>query len=243
MDAAPPPRVAAQVFVSDPTAPDVAAEDRHHLIRVLRLAPGELVIAADGSGSLTLCRFTGSGPLLEPTGPVTRHTRPPPAITIGFAPVKGDRPEWVVQKLTELGVDRIVPLVTERSLVVWSGSRADRALERLRKVARQAAAQSRRSWLPEVAEPLALSEFARQVCAAGGEVALADRDGQPPSLERPVLAIGPEGGWSEAERELGLARVALGDAVLRAETAAVAAGTLLAGLRLSLVGGLANHDP
>jgi 16S rRNA (uracil1498-N3)-methyltransferase len=110
-------------------------------------------------------------------------------------------------------------------------------------VAREAAAQSRRSWLPEVAEPLALSEFARQVSAAGDQVALADRDGQPPSLERPVVAIGPEGGWSEAERDLGLARVALGDAVLRAETAAVAAGTLLAGLRSSLVGGLAGHSP
>lgn len=243
MDAASPPRAAAQVFVSDPTAPDVGVEDRHHLVRVLRLAPGELVIAADGSGSLTLCRFTGSDPLLEPTGPVTRHARPSPVITIGFAPVKGDRPEWVVQKLTELGVDRIVPLVTERSVVVWSGSRADRALGRLRKVAREAAAQSRRSWLPEVAEPLALSEFARQVSAAGDQVALADRDGQPPSLERPVVAIGPEGGWSEAERDLGLARVALGDAVLRAETAAVAAGTLLAGLRSSLVGGLAGHSP
>jgi len=133
VDAASPPRVAAQVFVADPTAPDVAPEDRHHLVRVLRLTPGELVIASDGAGSFTLCRFTGSGAFLEPTGPPMGQTRLAPPITIGFAPVKGDRPEWVAQKLTELGVDRIVPLVADRSVVRWSGPRAERALERLRR--------------------------------------------------------------------------------------------------------------
>ena len=243
MDAASPPRAAAQVFVADPTAPDVAPEDRHHLVRVLRLTPGELVIASDGAGSFTLCRFTGSGPFLEPTGPPMGQTRLAPPITIGFAPVKGDRPEWVAQKLTELGVDRIVPLVADRSVVRWSGPRAERALERLRRAAREAAAQSRRSWLPEVAEPVTLAVFAREVEAAGGHLALAELGGDPPSLERPVVAVGPEGGWSDAERELCGARVGLGDAVLRAETAAVAAGTLLAGLRSALVGGVASQNP
>ena len=113
MDAASSPRSAAQVFVPDPAAPELAEDDRHHLVRVLRLSPGELVIASDGNGSSALCRFTGDGALLEPTGPVTYQPRPAPAITVGFAPAKGDRPEWVVQKLTELGVDRIVPLATE----------------------------------------------------------------------------------------------------------------------------------
>ena len=241
MDAASPPRAAAQVFVDDPTAPEVAPEDRHHLARVLRLTPGELVIASDGAGSFTLCRFTGSGAFLEPTGPPTGQTRLVPPITIGFAPAKGDRPEWVVQKLTELGVDRMVPLVADRSVVLWSGPRADNALKRMRRAAREAAAQSRRSWLPEVAEPVSLSVFAGAVEAAGGHLALAELGGDPPSLERPVVAVGPEGGWSDAERELCRARVGLGDAVLRAETAAVAAGTLLAGLRSALVGGVAGQ--
>lgn len=243
MGAASPPRAAAQVFVADPTAPDVAPEDRHHLARVLRLTAGELVIASDGSGSYTLCRFTGSGAFLEPTGPLMGQDRPAPPITIGFAPVKGDRPEWMVQKLTELGVDRMVPLVTDRSVVRWSGPRADRAMVRLRRVAREAAAQSRRSWLPDVAEPVTLSAFAGLVRAAGGHLALADPDGRPPTLERPVVAVGPEGGWSDAERELVAARVTLGDAILRTETAAVAAGTLLAGLRSALVGGVGPRNP
>jgi 16S rRNA (uracil1498-N3)-methyltransferase len=241
VDAALPPRAAAQVFVADPGAPEVAADDRHHLLRVLRLAPGELVIASDGNGSSTLCRFTGDGALLEPTGPVTRRARPEPPITVAFAPAKGDRPEWVVQKLTELGVDRIVPLSSDRAVVRWSGLRGDRALERLRRVAREAAAQSRRSWLPEVAEPLSVVSFAHQVSAAGGELALADPAGRPPALTRPVVAVGPEGGWSDAERSLGLPRVTVGDAILRAETAAVAAGTLLAGLRACLVAGVGDH--
>jgi RsmE family RNA methyltransferase len=87
-----------------------------------------------------------------------------------------------------------------------------------------------------------LSAFARAVESAGGHPALAELGGDPPSLERPVVAVGPEGGWSDAERELCRARVGLGDAVLRAETAAVAAGTLLAGLRSALVAG-AGHQP
>ena len=66
-----------------------------------------------------------------------------PALTVAFAPVKGERPEWVVQKLTELGIDRIVPLVSERSVVRWSGARGKATVERLRRVAREAAAQCR----------------------------------------------------------------------------------------------------
>ncbi len=155
-----------------------------------------------------------------------------PPITIAFAPAKGDRPEWVVQKLTELGVDRIVALETERSVVRWSMHRADHAMERLARVAREAAAQSRRAWLPELVGPDSLEALRARVAG----LALAERDGEPPTLERAAIAVGPEGGWGDAERALGLPSVRLGDGVLRAETAAIAAGALLAGLRSGLVG-------
>jgi len=217
--------------VADLAAPEVTDEDRHHLARVLRLAPGERVVAADGAGAYTVCRYTGSDPLLEPEGPPVRTARPAPAITVAFAPAKGDRPEWVVQKLTELGVDRIVPITADRSVVRWHGARAGRAAERLARVAREAAAQSRRAWLPEVAAPTTLAEL-----AAAGSLVLADPDGEPPSLRHPAVAVGPEGGWSDEERALGFATVRLGDATLRAETAAVTAGALLTALRSSLVG-------
>ena len=114
--------------------------------------------------------------------------RPDPPITIAFALVKGERPELAVQKLTELGVDRIVPFVAERSVVRWDAAKADRQAARLRAIAREAAMQCRRRWLPEVAE---LATFAEAAALPGA--ALADRDGEPPTLARPVVLVGPGG--------------------------------------------------
>ena len=90
--------------------------------------------------------------------------------------------------------------------------------------------QSRRAWLPEIEELRAFDDVASRP-----GVALAERGGAPPSLEHPLILVGPEGGWGDAERGRALAEVSLGAQVLRAETAAVAAGTLLAALRAGLV--------
>ena len=111
-----------------------------------------------------------------------------PALTVAFAPVKGERPEWVVQKLTELGIDRIVPLLSERSVVRWSGARGKATVERLRRVAREAAAQCRRVWLPEVADTVRL-RGAGERWAAPGEVVLAQLSG-----DRPTAAPARRGG-------------------------------------------------
>lgn len=234
----------AQVFVDDLDALVVDEGDAHHLLRALRLRPGEVVVAADGRGRWRQCRVTstaggagsaspveaaGSG-LLEADGPVRDDGGPPEPVTVAFAPVKGERPEWVVQKLTELGVDRIVVLRTARSVVRWEAGRAERALERLERVARGAAAQSRRSRLPLVQGVWSLTELTGALSPE--PVALADPGGTglPGTLR--ALAVGPEGGWDGAERRgAGLARVDLGPTVLRAETAALAAGTLLCALR------------
>jgi len=221
---------AAHVFVADLDRPVVEASDRHHLERVLRLRAGQAVTVSDGAGRWRLCRF---GPELEMDGPVEAVTRPSPPLTVAFAPVKGTGPtgrsEWVVGKLTELGVDRIMPFMAERSVLRWDGAQALRHGERLAKAARQAAMQSRRCWLPEVA---ALAHFDDVAAATGA--ALADRGGSPATLEHPVVLVGPEGGWSPAERDRGLPRIGLGDNVLRAETAAMAAAVLLGALRAHL---------
>lgn len=166
--------------------------------------------------------------------------RPAPAVTVAFAPTKGERPEWVVQKLTEVGVDRIVPLVTARSIVRWEGERAARSVARLRRVAREAAAQSRRLWLPEVGDVCRLGDLAVSV---GAPVSLAEPGGGAPSLARPAVAVGPEGGWEEAERRTFDRPVGLGPTVLRAETAALVAGAALCGLRARMVAPLRNHAP
>jgi 16S rRNA (uracil1498-N3)-methyltransferase len=234
---------AAMVFVADPAAPVLDAESAHHLLDVLRLRPGELVVASDGRGAWVPCRVTpGAGrgdarhrdpaSILAVDGEVTVTPALEPCLTVAFAPVKGDRPEWVVQKLTELGVDRIVPLTTRRSVVRWDGDRAARSVDRLARVAREASAQCRRTRLPEIGPVLSLGELAG---LAGGRPALAHPGGVPPSLDHPVIAIGPEGGWDEEELAGDLPTIGLGPTVLRAETAAIAAGTLLCGLRSVLI--------
>lgn len=223
---------AAQVFVADPAFPKVEPEDRHHLVSVLRLRPGELVVAADGGGRWGLCRFRGgSGDLLETDGPVVFEPAPLPALTIAFAPAKGDRPEWVVQKLTELGIDCIAVLSTARAVVRWEGARADAALGRLRRVAAEAAAQSRRVWVPEIRGVLTLDALE----PAG--LALAEPGGGPLGTAVTTVAVGPEGGWTPDELAGDGARriVGLGANVLRAETAAIAAGVLLGARRASTV--------
>lgn len=242
---------AAMVFVDDPAAPVLDVADAHHVLDVLRLRPGEVVITSDGAGSWVPCRIGPTvsdgrstrvrdlGSVLVPDGPVVTDPPGRPALTVAFAPVKGDRPEWVVQKLTELGVDRIVPLRTNRSVVRWEGQRADRAVDRLRMVAREASAQCRRTRLPVVTQVSSLEALAAMGAADGTAPSLAHPGGTRPTLARPVIAVGPEGGWDEAELAGADSVVGLGSTVLRAETAAVVAGAVLAGLRSGLVGSLA----
>ncbi len=234
------------MLVGDPAAPVLEPADARHLERVLRLAPGEVVVATDGRGRWTRCRYRGGG-TLDVDGPVELDAAPLPALTVAFAPVKAERPEWVVQKLTELGVDRIVVLSTTRSVVRWDPGRASAVLDRLRRVATAAAAQARRVWLPEVAGVVGLGDLdglegletvAGVPERAGSErsgIALAEPGGPPPLPELTTIAVGPEGGWSPEELSSGLPTVSLSAHVLRAETAAIAAGVLLGALRAGTV--------
>ena len=233
---------AAQVFVDDLAAVAVDADDHHHLLRVLRLRPGEVVVACDGTGRFRRCVVAGRGPedLLRPEGPVVACPRPPWPVTVAFVPVKGDRPDWVVQKLTEAGADRVVVLGSERAVVRWDGERLQHHLQRLRRVARHAAAQSRRPWVPEVVAADDLGQLDRLLGAGGaggagsGPLHLAQPGGDPPAAGLGAVAVGPEGGFSPAELA-GRPLVGLGPGVLRAETAAVAAGLLLCSLRDGVV--------
>jgi 16S rRNA (uracil1498-N3)-methyltransferase len=126
-----------------------------------------------------------------------------------------------VQKLTELGVDRIVVLRAERSVVRWEGDRLTAQLERLRRVAREASMQSRRCDIPHIDGVINVGD------AVG---ALAHFDGAPLTAAHTAVLIGPEGGWSDDE-VCGRDAVSLGPTVLRAETAAVAAAVRMTALR------------
>jgi len=150
---------------------------------------------------------------------------------VWLPPVKGDRAEWAVAKLTELGVDVIGLLACERASIRLDEASAPRVLARWRRVAREAAGQSRRVRLPEVRGP-------RDVATAVSEGAMrCDLDGAVGIGTARTLLVGPEGGWSEAERAAPEASVSLGDTVLRTETAAVTAAVLLVAERRA-----ARHD-
>ena len=215
---------AAQVFVDDLGSPELAEGDGHHLTRVLRLEQGSSVCAADGVGGWRLCRLGSSG-ALEPDGDVRRQAALAPSLSVGFSPVKGDRPEWVVQKLTEVGIDRVVILRTQRSIVRWSSERAERQIAKLTRVAHEAARQCRRLWLPGL-------EFAPSGVLPQDGV-LADAGGRALSGDDHLILVGPEGGWTNEERD-GRSTVALAANILRSETAALVAGAAMASLRLGL---------
>ncbi len=143
---------AAHVLVPDVDDPDVDDATAHHIFRVLRLRDGETVTVTDGRGRWRPCRVVAQA--LEPTGPSHATGARGRLFTVAFAIPKGERPEWIVQKLTELGIDRIVVLHAERSVVRWEADRAHRHIDKLQRVAIEALQQSRGLWLPEIVGPV-----------------------------------------------------------------------------------------
>lgn len=218
-----PDRALPFAFVDDLEAPELDDGERHHLERVRRLRAGDALTVGDGRGSFRLVRF---GPVLDVAGPVQHAPREAPAITIAFALTKVGKSELAVEKLTELNVDVIAPFVAERTIVRWDDAKAARNVERWRVIAREAAAQAHRPWLPTVADVVTFADVAALPGAS-----LADPDGEPPSLEHAVVLVGPEGGWAAEELAAATHRTRLARTVLRAETAAVVAGALLVALR------------
>ena len=142
---------------------------------------------------------------------------------IAFAPVKGEKPELIVQKLTELGIDEIIPLApTVRSVVRWDSAKAAKQTGRLQRVANEASMQSRRVWLPVVHPVTQLADLASR-----HEVAFAEPGGVEVSAVHRTIVVGPEGGFAPDELGNSISSVSLGESVLRAETAAIVAGALM----------------
>jgi 16S rRNA (uracil1498-N3)-methyltransferase len=205
---------------------------------VRRLRAGETVTAADGHGRWRAYRVVASDRgevVLRATTGLQHEPALAPCLVVACALTKGERPELVVQKLTELAVDRILFVEAARSVVRWDDTRADHAMTRLERVAREAGAQSRRARIPVVEGPVSMHEIAGHpglVVAAidGGDAAgLALPAGGPAPLGEWLVAVGPEGGFDAKElRGFGDApRLALGPHVLRADTAAIAAAAAL----------------
>lgn len=215
-------------------------DEAHHLARVLRLPVGAQVFAFDGCGHEYACEISQVGKRtaeLTITEELTNVVESPLQLTLAVALLKGDKFDWVVQKATELGVTRIVPLLTEHSDIRKAEARAETKLQRWQRIALEALKQCGRRTLVEFAEPVSWEKFCQQETAAdllffserGGRrfANFGHEQGGCPPPQELILAVGPEGGWSETELKLaeqaGWDFISLGPRILRAETAAIAA--------------------
>ena len=225
----------AHTFAADlADAVDIDGADGHHLQRVRRVRAGERITVADGAGRwrLYLVDAVASGALqLHAQGPVTFEPELRPPVALAVALTKAGALETVVARCTELGVTRVVPIRTRRCVVRWDAAQATRAVERLRATAREAAAQSRRARLPEIEalQDLEVVESRRGVVVADRSGAPAAALDAPPADDGWTVVVGPEGGLDPEElARLGdKPRLGLGPFVLKAETAPIAAVSLL----------------
>ena len=229
----------------------LSTEETRHARDVLRLQSGDEIFLFDGAGREFLCTVQtinrGSTELsviaeVEPTRPESSLN-----LTLAIALMKGDKFDLVIQKATELGVNRIVPLDTERADVrPRDNDRAHKRVARWRRIALEAAKQTGRAYVPEIVAPLTfkflLTSAAKdkEISAKVARFMFSERNGrslseatnnfvgQPAEI---VALVGPEGGWTDEEielaRECGWEIVTLGGRTLRAETAGIAVVTLL----------------
>jgi len=206
-------------------------QNAHHLFRVLRAQPGQQFdIAADGVVRLgTIMHATLHEIEFHLGDEVASEALPEVAVYLSI--FKFDRMEWALEKLTELGVARVVPVIAERTAQHLVKA-ADARLERWRKIAKESAQQSRRILPPEIASPQRATPIANEIQQGG--IVLSEVE-EAVSLKaalagmRPpiALAFGPEGGWTQEElasfKSAGWKSASLGHTILRAETAAIAA--------------------
>lgn len=217
------------------------AGESRHLTRVLRLRPGDTVVATDGAGRDYTVRLESLGDAAVGTvlAVATGVAPSPLTITLIQGVPKGDRMEAIVRAATELGVARVLPALCERTIVHLESSRWRERARRWQRVAREAAKQSGRAVIPEVDVPRPLNEW----LAAGEKADLGlcpwEGGGEPlggvlaaaaePRSARVV--IGPEGGLARAEVDMarahGLTVVSLGPRILRVETAGPAIVAIL----------------
>ena len=209
---------------------DVAA----HLLRVLRLQVGDACVLFNGDGHDHDARIVAIGKR-EARAQIVAARRidneSPLRIVLLQGIARGEKMDWILQKATELGVARILPVTSERSEVKLDAQRADKRLAHWRGIVVAACEQSGRATLPDVAAPQALAQAAGLRDGRGfildpfAEASLSSfRDA---SLRECTIAIGPEGGWSPRDREqlvaAGYEGLKLGPRVLRTETAGIAA--------------------
>ena len=225
--------------VGDPVRLD-GGEGRH-AVKVRRVRVGECVVLSDGSGAGVRGPVVDveAGALTIEVAELLATPSSPVRWVAAQALAKGDRDELAIEMLTEAGIDEVVPWQASRSIARWSTDRVERGLGRWRSSVREAAKQSRRLRIPEVAAPVSTQTLAGRVASADLALILHEEATEPigalrvPAAGNVLIVVGPEGGISPDELEVltsaGGRLVSLGDTVLRTSTAGVVA---LAALRL-----------
>ena len=222
------------------TPEEIALKPREirYLIKVLRLGEGDEVTVFDGEGREYRARLLEEGGFyLQVEEEMEPQRESPLSITLAQGVLKGEKMKWVIQKATELGVRRIVPLFVARSVPVWEEERGKEKISKWQLIAQEAAKQSNRTVVPEVTEAMSPEKFLNE--AQGLKILLWEEERRglrellkdiSPSPEV-TLVIGPEGGFTEEEvilfQQEGFLVAGLGKRILRAETAALAALAIL----------------
>jgi 16S rRNA (uracil1498-N3)-methyltransferase len=213
-----------------------------HVARVLRLRPGDPLLLFDGSGTefrAELASVGGSRARVRVLGQVPGLAESPLRVTLVQAVSRSERMDWTLQKATELGVSRIRPVFSARSVVRLDGGQAERRLRHWEAVVASACEQCGRSVLPVVDAPVELARYLSEAPAAAVRLLLGPRGtetlaSRAAGLEEVELLIGPEGGLDDTETgaalAAGYAAVRLGPRVLRTETAGIAALAVLQAL-------------
>ena len=212
----------------------------NHITRVLRLRSGEPLTVFNGNGteySATILEFHKDAVMVEVKSEQTPRRESPLPLTLAQGISRGERMDWILQKATELGASRIVPMFTERSVVRLDAKQAERKVQHWRAIAIAACEQCGRNVLPEIAHPADILEFlgsgvepqtTRLLLSPASDVSIDEVSADTVGI---TVLIGPEGGLTETEHEVamrsGFTAVRMGPRVLRTETAAVAALTIL----------------
>ena len=220
------PRLFVRVALSGGATVELDAGQANYLGNVMRLKEGSELLVFDGSTGEWLARIAEAGKkrMVLAVERQTRALEQVPDVCLAFAPVKRTQTDWLVEKATELGVAKLQPVVTRRTI-------AERVkLERLESIAIEAAEQCGRTMLPAIAEPMPLKTF---LSDSGRALYFADEGGGKPAALAfksgpATILIGPEGGFTDEERTAiraapGAVAISLGPRILRAETAALAA--------------------
>lgn len=208
----------------------LTGDEAHHLSRVRRLGTGAPVELFDGRGRSCRAEVANVGKHAVELilGEATHEARAAVELTLASAVPKGERFDWLVEKATELGVTRLVPLITERSVVDPRSGK----LDRLRRLIIEACKQSGRSRLMTLDDPATLADYLANERSENRFIAHPGQSFPIPSvLNSCALAVGPEGGFTEHEIEaavsLGWRTLSLGPTILRIETAGIAAASVL----------------